>query len=70
MSAIHHELIRLLKAVVAIAELRGVPAQLGLDASKACGVGSCLGCTVPKREGGLLRVCMDGPVFSPEQIAW
>ncbi len=60
----------MLKAVAAIAESRGVPAQLALEAPMACGVGACLGCTVPKREGGYLRVCTDGPVFSPEQIAW
>jgi dihydroorotate dehydrogenase electron transfer subunit len=60
----------MLKAVAAIAEARGVPAQLALEAPMACGVGACLGCTVPKRDGGYLRVCTDGPVFSPEQIAW
>ena len=60
----------MLKAVAAIAEARGVPAQLALEAPMACGVGACLGCTVPKRDGGYLRVCTDGPVFTPEQIAW
>lgn len=60
----------MLKAVAAIAEQHGVPAQLALEAPMACGVGACLGCTVPKRDGGYLRVCTDGPVFSPQQIAW
>lgn len=60
----------MLKAVAAITEPRGVPTQLALEAPMACGVGACLGCTVPRREGGFLRVCTDGPVFAPQKIAW
>jgi dihydroorotate dehydrogenase electron transfer subunit len=29
----------------------------------ACGFGACFGCVVPKRGGGYLRVCVDGPVI-------
>jgi dihydroorotate dehydrogenase electron transfer subunit len=60
----------MLAAVARITEERGVPAELALEAPMACGVGACLGCTVPRRSGGFARVCSDGPVFAPAEIAW
>ena len=60
----------MLGAVARLAEEAGVPAELALEAPMACGVGACLGCTVPRRSGGYARVCTDGPVFRPEEIAW
>jgi dihydroorotate dehydrogenase electron transfer subunit len=54
---------RMLEAVRAMCESRGVPAQLALEAGMACGFGACYGCVVPKRGGGYLRVCVDGPVI-------
>ena len=44
--------------------------ELALEAPMACGVGACLGCTVPRRKGGYARVCTDGPVFQAREIAW
>jgi dihydroorotate dehydrogenase electron transfer subunit len=60
----------MLAAVARIAERYDTPAELALEAAIACGVGACLGCTVPKRSGGFTRVCTDGPVFHPADIAW
>ncbi len=60
----------MLRSVARIVEARGVPAELALEAPMACGVGACLGCTVPRREGGYARVCTDGPVFAATAIAW
>ncbi len=60
----------MLAAVARIAEAYGVPSELALEAPMACGVGACIGCTVPRREGGYYRVCTDGPVFSGGAIAW
>ncbi|HEU4754256.1 MAG TPA: dihydroorotate dehydrogenase electron transfer subunit [Armatimonadota bacterium] len=60
----------MLAAVARIAEQYETPAQLALEAPMACGVGACLGCTVPKRSGDFARVCTDGPVFAPGDIAW
>jgi dihydroorotate dehydrogenase electron transfer subunit len=60
----------MLAAVARIAEAHQVPAELALEAPMACGVGACLGCTVPRSAGGYARVCTDGPVFSPSEIAW
>ena len=53
----------MLEGVRAICERDGVPAQLALEAGMACGFGACYGCVVPKRGGGYLRVCVDGPVI-------
>jgi dihydroorotate dehydrogenase electron transfer subunit len=60
----------MLAAVAKIAEAREARAELALEAPMACGVGACLGCTVPRREGGYARVCTDGPVFGASEIAW
>jgi NAD(P)H-flavin reductase len=59
---------RMLEAVRAICETQGIPAQLALEAGMACGFGACFGCVVPRRGGGYLRVCVDGPVFDAAEL--
>jgi dihydroorotate dehydrogenase electron transfer subunit len=58
----------MLEAVRALCAARGVPAQLALEAGMACGFGACFGCVVAVREGGYLRVCVDGPVIDAARI--
>jgi dihydroorotate dehydrogenase electron transfer subunit len=58
----------MLEAVRAICEQRAVPAQLALESGMACGFGACFGCVVPKRGGGYLRVCVDGPVVDAGEL--
>jgi dihydroorotate dehydrogenase electron transfer subunit len=58
----------MLEGVRAMCERQGVPAQLALEAGMACGFGACYGCVVPKRGGGYLRVCIDGPVIDAEDL--
>jgi dihydroorotate dehydrogenase electron transfer subunit len=58
----------MLEGVRAICEQRDVPAQLALEAGMACGFGACYGCVVPKRGGGYLRVCVDGPVIDADEL--
>jgi dihydroorotate dehydrogenase electron transfer subunit len=53
----------MLEAVRALCERTATPAQLALEAGMACGFGACFGCAVPRRGGGYLRVCIDGPVI-------
>lgn len=53
----------MLEAVRALCERLEVPAELALEAGMACGYGSCFGCVVPRRGGGYLRVCLDGPAL-------
>jgi dihydroorotate dehydrogenase electron transfer subunit len=58
----------MLEGVRAMCEARDVPAQLALEAGMACGFGACYGCVVPKRGGGYLRVCIDGPVVDAAEL--
>jgi NAD(P)H-flavin reductase len=58
----------MLEAVRAMCTTRDVPAQLALEAGMACGFGACFGCAVPKRGGGYLRVCVDGPVLDAAEL--
>ena len=60
----------MLAAVARVCARAAVPCQLALEAPMACGVGACLGCTVPRAEGGFARVCADGPVFAGPAIDW
>ena len=53
---------QMLEAVRALAERRGLRAQLALEAGMACGFGACFGCVVPTRDG-FVRLCVDGPVL-------
>ncbi|MCW3068168.1 MAG: Dihydroorotate dehydrogenase, electron transfer subunit, iron-sulfur cluster binding domain protein [Solirubrobacterales bacterium] len=53
----------MLEGVRAVCARAEVPAQLALEAGMACGFGACFGCVVPRRGGGYLRVCVDGPVI-------
>lgn len=59
----------MLEAVRAICDARGIPAQLALESGMACGFGACFGCVVALREGGYLRVCVDGPVLDAGRLA-
>jgi NAD(P)H-flavin reductase len=53
----------MLEAVRALCERTGTPAQLALEAPMAGGFGACFGCVVPRRGGGYLRTCIEGPVL-------
>jgi len=59
---------RMLEAVRAMCERRGVAAQLALEAGMACGFGACFGCVVAVRGGGYVRVCVDGPVLDAARL--
>jgi dihydroorotate dehydrogenase electron transfer subunit len=58
----------MLEAVRALCAERGVAAELAMEAPMACGFGACFGCAVPLREGGYLRLCVDGPVVRADEI--
>jgi dihydroorotate dehydrogenase electron transfer subunit len=59
----------MLEAVRTLCEQRGVPCQLALESGMACGFGACFGCVVPLRDGGYLRLCVDGPVLDAQRLA-
>jgi NAD(P)H-flavin reductase len=58
----------MLESVRALCERRGIPAQLALEAGMACGFGACFGCVVPTRDGGYVRLCVDGPVLDAAEL--
>ena len=58
----------MLEAARALCAARAVPAQLALEAAMACGFGACFGCAVPRRGGGYLRICIDGPVLDAGEL--
>jgi dihydroorotate dehydrogenase electron transfer subunit len=60
----------MLEGVRAICAARNTPAQLALEAGMACGFGACFGCVVPRRGGGYLRVCLDGPVLDAAELEY
>lgn len=63
----------MLERVAALARAAGAPCLVSLEAAMACGVGACLGCTVPAatQEGrSYLRVCTEGPVVAAETVDW
>ena len=59
----------MLDAVQRLCESSGVTAELAHEAPMACGYGACFGCAFPKRDGGYLRLCVDGPVLRSDEIA-
>lgn len=42
---------------------------VSMEHRMACGMGGCLGCSISTRDG-MKRVCVDGPVFRAEEVAW
>jgi NAD(P)H-flavin reductase len=60
---------QMLDAVAALCLDASVPCELAMESPMACGYGACFGCAVPRGDGGYLRLCVDGPVVRPEQVA-
>ena len=58
----------MLRAIAA--QHRGEPdIYVSLEARLGCGIGSCLGCSVPTTDGAR-RICRDGPLFACSELAW
>ncbi|MCD6288124.1 MAG: dihydroorotate dehydrogenase electron transfer subunit [Candidatus Hydrogenedentes bacterium] len=60
----------MMRAIAEMVADTGVSCQVSLEVAMACGVGACMGCTVPAVGGGYRRVCLEGPVFDAADIAW
>jgi dihydroorotate dehydrogenase electron transfer subunit len=60
----------MMRRAAEITRERAVPCVVSLENRMACGFGICLGCAVPRAEGGFALVCRDGPVFAAEALAW
>ena len=60
----------MLKSVAKVAAQFGVPCQVSMEERMGCGVGACLVCATPMRDGTVKHVCKDGPVFNAEEVDW
>ncbi|MCW2678784.1 MAG: dihydroorotate oxidase electron transfer subunit [Frankiales bacterium] len=64
----------MLRAVSDIAAARGIPCQVAVEESMACGIGVCMTCVLPVvGEDGLTRMvrsCVEGPVFLGDRVRW
>jgi len=47
-----------------------ISCQVSLETHMACGLGACLGCTLPGVTQQYIHVCRQGPVFPAEEVAW
>lgn len=60
----------MMAAVATICRERALACQVSVETAMACGMGACLGCTVPLQDGSYGHACSDGPVFDAERILW
>jgi dihydroorotate dehydrogenase electron transfer subunit len=64
----------MLAAVSRIAGGYGIPAQVAVEETMACGIGVCMTCVLPVvGDDGVTRMaraCVEGPVFRGERIRW
>lgn len=63
----------MLRAIQKIALEKDIPCLISLEEHMGCGLGACLGCTckVKVKDGeAYKRVCMDGPVFTAEEVCF
>jgi len=60
----------MLAAVSWIATEHSMPCYVSMEERMACGLGACMGCSIPMLAGGYKRACKEGPVFDAQEIAW
>ncbi len=64
----------MLRAVSDAAAGAGVPCQVAVEESMACGIGVCMTCVLPVvGSDGLTRMvrsCVEGPVFAGDRVRW
>jgi dihydroorotate dehydrogenase electron transfer subunit len=52
----------------------GIPVQVAVEESMACGVGVCMTCVLPVIDDDgqtrMSRSCVDGPVFAGDRVRW
>jgi len=52
----------------------GLPVQVAVEESMACGIGVCMTCVLPVVGGDgltrMVRSCVEGPVFLGDRVRW
>jgi dihydroorotate dehydrogenase electron transfer subunit len=64
----------MLRAVGAVADSYGLPCQVAVEESMACGIGVCMTCVLPvvgaDGVSRMTRSCVEGPVFDAQRVRW
>lgn len=63
----------MLRAVVAACGAASFPlerVQVAMETPMGCGLGTCLGCALPRAGGGYLLACQEGPCIRADRIDW
>jgi len=64
----------MMEAVAKIALQRSVACEVSLETPMACGIGICFSCVVKSEQADgswdYKRTCVEGPVFSADEIVW
>jgi dihydroorotate dehydrogenase electron transfer subunit len=60
----------MLAAVSRIAAEHSIPCYVSMEERMGCGLGACMGCSVPMKSGGYKRACKEGPVFDARDVEW
>ena len=64
----------MLRAVADLAAARGIPSQVAVEESMACGIGVCMTCVLPvvgdDGRTRMVRSCVEGPVFLGDRVRW
>jgi dihydroorotate dehydrogenase electron transfer subunit len=60
----------MLANVSRIAAAHAITCYVSMEERMACGLGACMGCSVPVKTGGYKRACKEGPVFDSRDIEW
>ncbi len=63
----------MLQTLMRLTTALNIPAgqiQLALETPMGCGIGTCLGCAVPRAGGGYLISCQEGPCVPADRLDW
>lgn len=60
----------MLRAVAALGEKYEIPTFVSWEEKMGCGLGICLTCVCPHKDGKMERTCVEGPVFDASRIDW
>lgn len=60
----------MMKGVADLCREQKLKCQVSVESVMACGMGACLGCSRPDKNGSYTHVCLNGPVFDAEKIQW
>jgi dihydroorotate dehydrogenase electron transfer subunit len=63
----------MLQALIREAQRLEIPLssiQVALETPMGCGMGTCLGCAAPARNGGYLLTCQQGPCVRADRLDW